>query len=488
MAWALRRIDEREVARRGEGGAGRARCASSTPCWTAPSCRAGRGAALLRRGGRRALRRSATSACGRPKLIDATERGAEGALGRAPAGRPLRARAAGRPPARQDQGRAPARGGALHLRHRPASCSASGWRDLIEQLLFEGLLREDPNDGRPLVGARRRRRRCAPSIAASGEVELREAPATEAPSRGRAGPPARSARARLARRRRTTSALFEALRAWRRDEAKAQAVPPYVIFHDRTLAEIARVAPGRPRRPRPRRRRRPGQARPLRRGGAARGARGLSAARPLARRRGRRSGRGGRGASRGRSWSPGPSARVAGRPGLGVGVFGIGVTGVCSGRPGAGVGGAHDQPPRLVVRQVAAARPPARPPRVTACTSVTCERIASSWRGLALRAAQHPEPPGVGLARLEQRLDRGRLGALQLVGAGRRVAHVGGDPVHVGVEARDLGGRRLHLRLHVAVGRGRPGWGWRRRRASRSRPPSSARARSAASPAPGRRR
>ena len=30
--------------------------------------------------------------------------------------------------------------------------SAAGWRDLLDQLLFEGLLREDPNDGRPLVG------------------------------------------------------------------------------------------------------------------------------------------------------------------------------------------------------------------------------------------------------------------------------------------------------------------------------------------------
>jgi very-short-patch-repair endonuclease len=38
--------------------------------------------------------------------------------------------------------------------------------------------------------------------------------------------------------------LFEALRAWRAAEAKAQHVPPYVIFHDRTLAEIAAVKPG----------------------------------------------------------------------------------------------------------------------------------------------------------------------------------------------------------------------------------------------------
>jgi ATP-dependent DNA helicase RecQ len=38
--------------------------------------------------------------------------------------------------------------------------SVAQWRDLTEQLLFEGLLREDPNDGRPLVG-RRCEMRCA---------------------------------------------------------------------------------------------------------------------------------------------------------------------------------------------------------------------------------------------------------------------------------------------------------------------------------------
>ena len=38
--------------------------------------------------------------------------------------------------------------------------------------------------------------------------------------------------------------LFEALRAWRAAEAKTQHVPPYVIFHDRTLVEIASVKPG----------------------------------------------------------------------------------------------------------------------------------------------------------------------------------------------------------------------------------------------------
>ena len=38
--------------------------------------------------------------------------------------------------------------------------------------------------------------------------------------------------------------LFEALRAWRAAEAKAQNVPPYVIFHDATLREIAGARPG----------------------------------------------------------------------------------------------------------------------------------------------------------------------------------------------------------------------------------------------------
>ena len=37
--------------------------------------------------------------------------------------------------------------------------------------------------------------------------------------------------------------LFEALRAWRKEQAQLQHVPPYVIFHDATLAEIAAARP-----------------------------------------------------------------------------------------------------------------------------------------------------------------------------------------------------------------------------------------------------
>ena len=37
--------------------------------------------------------------------------------------------------------------------------------------------------------------------------------------------------------------LFEALRAWRRERAAEQRVPPYVIFHDTTSSAIARKRP-----------------------------------------------------------------------------------------------------------------------------------------------------------------------------------------------------------------------------------------------------
>jgi ATP-dependent DNA helicase RecQ len=120
--------------------------------------------------------------------------------------------------------------------------SPTGWRDLIDQLLFEGLLREDPNDGRPLLamgGADQVRQ------VYRGEriVNLRRQPEPHDPTtrsgrprRKRGGVPLDVAEADMP--------LFEALRAWRREEAARQAVPPYVIFHDATLADIARDRPG----------------------------------------------------------------------------------------------------------------------------------------------------------------------------------------------------------------------------------------------------
>jgi ATP-dependent DNA helicase RecQ len=115
--------------------------------------------------------------------------------------------------------------------------SAGQWRDLTEQLLFEGLLSEDPNDGRPLVGLGDGE---AVRAVFRGErqVAMRQV-ADERRSTGRATRKGREASGVAP----ADQPLFEALRAWRMAEAKAQHVPPYVIFHDRTLAEIARARP-----------------------------------------------------------------------------------------------------------------------------------------------------------------------------------------------------------------------------------------------------
>jgi len=113
--------------------------------------------------------------------------------------------------------------------------SSSAWRDLIEQLLFEGLLAEDANDGRPLIGLADRD---AVRQVYRGERTLT---VLEAPPKAARG---RTRRAEVAADMSSAEGqLFEALRAWRRAEAGRQRVPPYVIFHDRTLAEIARAKP-----------------------------------------------------------------------------------------------------------------------------------------------------------------------------------------------------------------------------------------------------
>ena len=119
--------------------------------------------------------------------------------------------------------------------------SAAGWRDLLDQLLFEGLLRENPNDGRPLIelgdaaevrGVYRGERR----------VSVREAPAG-ADTATRSGRPRKRHGGERLGIEAADAPLFEALRAWRRERAAEQHVPPYVIFHDATLSAIARQRP-----------------------------------------------------------------------------------------------------------------------------------------------------------------------------------------------------------------------------------------------------
>src|SRR5262249_26822851 len=118
---------------------------------------------------------------------------------------------------------------------------AAGWRDLLDQLQFEGLLREEPNDGRPLIGLgeaaevkavyRGERRISMRQVKAAGETGGRTERARRRHGGERVGVEAADA------------PLFEALRAWRRERAAEQRVPPYVIFHDTTLSAIARERP-----------------------------------------------------------------------------------------------------------------------------------------------------------------------------------------------------------------------------------------------------
>jgi ATP-dependent DNA helicase RecQ len=119
--------------------------------------------------------------------------------------------------------------------------SAAAWRDLIDQLLFEGLLREHPNDGRPLVGLGD-----AEGVRAvyrgERQVQVRRPPEGFDPST-RSGRSRKRTREAMPAVGPDNHALYEALRAWRRRAAAEQGLPPYVIFHDRTLAEIALFRP-----------------------------------------------------------------------------------------------------------------------------------------------------------------------------------------------------------------------------------------------------
>ena len=116
--------------------------------------------------------------------------------------------------------------------------SQAAWRDLLDQLLFEGLAREDPNDGRPLIGIGEAEA-VRQVFRGERQVQVREF----AKAKAKRGEGRRAGRAPPAEVAPADRPLFEALRAWRRDQAAQQSVPPYVIFHDRTLIEIAGKRP-----------------------------------------------------------------------------------------------------------------------------------------------------------------------------------------------------------------------------------------------------
>jgi ATP-dependent DNA helicase RecQ len=112
---------------------------------------------------------------------------------------------------------------------------ATYWRALIRQLIALGALDVDTQGHGGLFLVQDKAR---PILRGETHVMLREEgkrklevirPDRHAAATVEAGPEAQN--------------LFEALRAWRSSEAKAQHIPPYVIFHDTVLRDIAAVRP-----------------------------------------------------------------------------------------------------------------------------------------------------------------------------------------------------------------------------------------------------
>jgi ATP-dependent DNA helicase RecQ len=107
------------------------------------------------------------------------------------------------------------------------------WRGIVRQLIALGALDVDTQGHGGLFLVEEKAR---PILRGDTQVLLRQtAPrktAVERPSRGLAAAAGEF-----------SQALFDALRSWRAGEAKSQAVPPYVIFHDATLREIAAARP-----------------------------------------------------------------------------------------------------------------------------------------------------------------------------------------------------------------------------------------------------
>jgi len=103
------------------------------------------------------------------------------------------------------------------------------WRSVFRQLVAYGYARPDHDS----YGALRLTQASRPVLKGEQRVEMRRAAGRKSrskPAKVRAGPAA-------------NPEIFERLRAWRTAQARSQSVPPYVVFHDATLAAIAAARP-----------------------------------------------------------------------------------------------------------------------------------------------------------------------------------------------------------------------------------------------------
>ncbi len=113
----------------------------------------------------------------------------------------------------------------------------ASWHSVLRQLIAAGLLSVDvAGHGSILLGER-----SWPVLRGQVSVELRRD--TLAPKGKKARLAADKTPADRSRREAGDDPLFEALRNKRRELAQAQGVPPYIIFHDATLREMAQQHP-----------------------------------------------------------------------------------------------------------------------------------------------------------------------------------------------------------------------------------------------------
>ena len=138
---------------------------------------------------------------------------------------------------------------------------AVAWRSVLRQLVAQDLVVVDvEGHGGLHLGAD-----CRPVLRGERRVELRHDPRPARATTARRG--ARPERQALDP---AADALFQALRARRLELARAQGVPPYVIFHDATLVAIAERRPRQRGRARPHTGPRPQQDRALRQASSSR--------------------------------------------------------------------------------------------------------------------------------------------------------------------------------------------------------------------------
>ncbi|MBO8188239.1 DNA helicase RecQ [Streptomyces spirodelae] len=113
------------------------------------------------------------------------------------------------------------------------------WRSVIRQLIAQGLLEIEGEHGTLVLTDT-----SATVLRGEREVPLRKDPAPVKAPRQTAAAGSRGAKsAAPVDLPAEAQPLFEALRTWRTEQAREQGVPPYFVFHDATLREIALQRP-----------------------------------------------------------------------------------------------------------------------------------------------------------------------------------------------------------------------------------------------------